>query len=73
MSVGSLAQFTLRAGVNKINTDIHNIGTPVSMMFDEAKNQMIEPGVGVSGNLLYQRENTQLIATGADEYNDFID
>ena len=72
MSVGSLAQFTLRAGVNKINTDIHNIGTPVSMMFDEAKNQMIETGVGVSGNLLYKRENTQLIATGADEYNDSL-
>ena len=70
MTIESLALMTLRAGVNDINTDIHNIGTPTSMMFDEPKNQKIEPGHGVAGNILYKRENSQYVRTGADTYLD---
>ena len=72
MSIESLANMTIAARARILNDKNHNIGTPVSKLFDMPKNQHTEPGDRVQVNLLYKDENYQHVTTGADEYRDDV-
>ena len=68
MSLNSLFEFTISAGAHEINTNLHAIATPTSMMFDMPENQHNEQGAKIDTSLLYKDENTQVVRDGLDTY-----